>query len=250
MTLPDRRRTAPGARQGFDLSDLLPANLELSSLKKSDWRKLFERLIAELSRRRGMTTNPGLAYGSMVPGVGMVPMPMHAVSYGTLPGVGVGNSGGSSHDEVKAEADRLWNQARRSSSRRAYTPPGGYGSSARSSSYTPRANASGFLDWGKGTAPLPGTTRDADAFLKFAAGAARPLPVATPSHEADAFLRMGASGGCGGSSAAMRSNDADAFLNFASSGGGGGGGGGSSATTSLASNADAFLNFASSLTSS
>ena len=75
MTLPDRRRTAPGARQGFDLSDLLPANLELSSLKKSDWRKLFERLIAELSRRRGMTTNPGLAYGSMVPGVGMVPMP-------------------------------------------------------------------------------------------------------------------------------------------------------------------------------
>ena len=50
--------SATSASKGLELLDILPHGLELGSLKRSEWRHIFERLVAELVRRKKVGLKP------------------------------------------------------------------------------------------------------------------------------------------------------------------------------------------------
>lgn len=52
------------AAKGLELLDILPNGLELGSLKRSEWRHIFERLVAELVRRKKEGLKPDAKPGT------------------------------------------------------------------------------------------------------------------------------------------------------------------------------------------
>ena len=115
----------------LDLVDILPAGLELSSLKRAEWRRLFERIVAELLRRKKTTTY-----------VQPAPAPDRYSRYDSY-----------SYD-VKSQVDRLWERS-------SYRPPPPPIPPPPPPAAPPAvtADADEFLGWRKGGAA------DADAFL-------------------------------------------------------------------------------------
>jgi len=233
--------------------------MDVSSMKRADWRKLFERLVMEMSKRKGGGGGGGCGCGGHGGhGGGGMMMPMQTISYDLPPG-GYGMPHGyggpeygrrsrrDSDFDVRSEVDRIWDPLLRDVRRQ---PLGG---GSYSSSYSSRReNADDFLNWGRQSVPLPSaSTRDAGDFLRFA-GAGAPPPSSSlpsrdlPSRDADAFLRFGEGAPTGGGGSSL----ADDFIR---SGGGGGGGGGSAADAfirsggggggggSLSNDANAFL---------
>lgn len=96
---------------GLDLADILPSHLELHSLRRSDWRRLFERLVAELRRRRDEAKADERLYDSK----------RYTTDY-----------------DVRSHVDRLWDQASRDMRHRPPAlPPVSY----------PKRDASDFLSW-------------------------------------------------------------------------------------------------------
>lgn len=190
----------------LELLDLLPAGLELGSLKRSEWRHIFERLVAELVRRKKSVSRT-----TMQP----------SFDFRT--------------DHVLTEVDQLWDDVRRnrrsSSSMPMPTPYAALQTQRRST-------ADDFL---RSLPPQPAGSNKAEDFLAYAGGA--PKPQSTQS--ADAFLAFGESK-ASRPMTATSANDFIAFTSspggsrtgaaLPSVGGGGGPGG-------LASDADAFLGF-------
>ena len=172
----------------MDLTDLFPMGIELSSLKRSEWRRLFEQLVAELVRRK---RNGHRA-------VDTVHELRRSTSYDNT-------------DEIRRRVDSLW--------KKDYTPP--------PAPPPPRRDADDFLKWGGG-APKRNDAddflawggspqrrgSDADAFLAFGGGGGG-------GTTADDFLKYGGSGGGGGGYNASSAAD---FLSFTGGSGGGGGG--------------------------
>jgi len=215
------------------LLELLPASLDISSMKRADFRRIFERLVSELSRRKsgcscgGGCGGHGHGHGSMVMPHGAV----QTVSYEPYP-QGHGwmprrHRGGHRDDDIRGEVDRIWDPLLRDVRRPTYGLAPSY-SGYPPTSY-PTRSADDFLRFsGSNATPLPAAGSSAEDFLRFSAPA--PAPAApVKSNDADDFLRFG-----GDRANSSRSNDADAFLR--SSGGGG-------RSAPLANNADAFLQF-------
>ena len=210
-----------GCKCSLDLTDILPRNLELSSLKRSDWRKLFERLVTELMKRKAQDGSRAL------PAMGKRTDPEAFLDWGRR---------SASTQDVRHEADRLWELAssnRPRSFASSYAPP-------------PRRDAGDFLSWGRGTESVPAlpasrSTREAADFLNFSG----PRPGLQPppaSQDANAFLRFtGATGPSAPSTTGAEGRSADDFLAFSS--GGSGGIVSAPRTKNLANDAAAFLEF-------
>ena len=187
--LNDAQRTPAATPSGgtLDLSDLFPLGVELSSLKRSEWRRLFEQLVAELARRK----KSHRAVDSV-----------HDVRRSKY---------NDSHDDVRRRVEELWKKDYAP----AYMPPP-----------PPRRDADDFLRWGAAPKrndaddflSWSGAPKrsDADAFLAFGGGGGG----GGGGKTADDFLRFGKGGGGGGGMSASSTND---FLKFAGGGSGGGG---------------------------
>jgi len=185
---------------GLELSEFFPVGIELGTLKRSEWRALFQQLVTELVRRRKSRV--------------VEAPPLRRTQRTRYSDV----------DDVRTRVDRLW-----SSYRPSYTPPPQpvrrdaddflrWGGGATSQ----RKDADDFLAWGGG-APPP--RKDADAFLAFAGGGGG----GTKTSTADDFLAFSSGGarpssaegllsslgGGGGGGTKALASDADAFLRFA-----------------------------------
>ena len=99
------------------LSSLSQLDLELSSLTRADWRKLFEKLVAELVRRKQQPTD-GTGIKSGAARVGAAAAKGAAgTSVGKSAAGAAASAAAKDHtSRVKAEVDRLWNSTVRGSS--------------------------------------------------------------------------------------------------------------------------------------
>ena len=99
------------------LGSLSQLDLELSSLTRADWRKLFEKLVAELVRRKQQPTD-GTGIKSGAARVGAAAAKGAAgTSVGKSAAGAAASAAAKDHtSRVKAEVDRLWNSTVRGSS--------------------------------------------------------------------------------------------------------------------------------------
>jgi hypothetical protein len=194
-------QSAPGTQMGgggLDLLDVLPGGLELGSLKRSEWRHIFERLVAELARRkRAGKETTSLSHSSF--------------DFKT--------------ENIRTEVDQLWDSAARN--RRPPPPP----PPPPTSYYPPpptdrRAGADEFLAWSSPS--KPSTTPVDQCLASMCSGTAARAPTTDTSYlsaasrpmsatSANDFLRVSSSASklpsVGGGGGAL-SSDADAFMGF------------------------------------